>query len=161
MNKITTPKQVSRRRFVGITLATGVVAAAGLSFFHSRRKNTRSMMDFSPDTPLVRNPAYTVVPRSNGLILAATNSKRERIAFRMDAQARELWQSVPSTEEHRDGKRVTAAQILDAIVEKFPGQDAFAIRQEASEFLEAALLAGIIVKPGMKICVVNRVKKPA
>jgi hypothetical protein len=159
MRETTSPKQVSRRRFVGITVVAGAAAAAGWGLFRTRRQSPRAM-GFAPGTPLVRNPAFSA-QGSKGITLATTTPKGERIAFRLDAEGRELWQSIPSLEEYREGKRMTAAQLLDAMIAKYPGRDAKVVRREASEFLTAALRAGIMVKPGVKVCVVTRVRKPA
>jgi len=159
MTNVKTPRRTTRRRFVASALVAGAATITGLSLLHSRRRAALES-GFSPETPLVRNAAFSA-QRSDGLILGTRTAKGERIAFRLDAQSRELWQSVCSPEEYQAGKRITARQLLDAVVRKHPEQDSRVVRREASDFLKAALEAGLIAKPGIRVCVVRRSKSSA
>jgi hypothetical protein len=146
MNVTTTPKKVSRRRFVGFTVVVGAAAVAGASLFQSRRQGACAV-GFAPDTPLVRNPAFTA-QRSNGLILSTTTSKGERIAFRMDAEAKMLWDNIPKLTNQSGPIGTTVGQLVDFALAKYRERDASIVRREVRAFLQAGLQAGIIMKPG-------------
>jgi hypothetical protein len=151
MNESNTTKQVTRRRFVLISAASGAAVLAGLYWITPRRRGKSAGTELGDSTVLFRNPAFRSGKPPAAPHLTATSVKGQPIAFRLDAEGKALWEVIPTAAEFHRGRQATVGQLLTLMVDKYRERDASLVRREASAFLQQALAAGVVLKPGAKV----------
>jgi hypothetical protein len=151
MNENEESKRVTRRRFVLIGAAGGVAVLSGLYLATSRGQRKSASTELDEGTVLFRNPAFRLEKNSKDPVLITKTTKGQRIAFRMDQEAKALWDAIPTAAQYHKGKETTLAQLLTLMVNKFRERDASVVRQEACAFLREALSAGVVLRPGAKV----------
>ena len=151
MNESIESKGVTRRRFVLVGAAGGAAVLVGLYLNTSRRDRKSTSTELDERTVLFRNPAFRSGKTPADPFVTTTTVKGRPIAFRMDAEAKALWDVIPTAAEFQKGRETTVAQLLTLMVNKYRERDASVVRQEALAFLREALLAGVVLKPGAKV----------
>ena len=151
MNENEESKRVTRRWFVLIGAASGVAVLSGLYLASSRGQRKSTSTELDEGTVLFRNPAFRSEKNSKDPVLITKTTQGERIAFRMDPEAKALWDAIPTATQFHKGKETTVAQLLTFAVDKYRRRDASVVRQEAYAFLREALSAGVVLRPGAKV----------
>ena len=151
MSETKTTKPLSRRRFVLISAVGGASLLTGLYLAASRRDRTSTSRELDERTVLFRNPAFRSGRTPKDPTVTTITAKGQQIAFRMDAEAKALWDAIPTAAGFHKGEETTVAQLLKLMVDKFREREASQVRREAFAFLQQALAAGVVLKPGARV----------
>ena len=160
MNQVNPPQRMVRRRFVFLAAAGGAAAVVS-TCLSGKRSSSTTATDFAPGTALFQNSAFAVDRRSDGLTISTTTATGQRIAFRVDADAKVLWDQIPTLVQHQAGRKITVAKLLDLAANKVRGRDPTVVRREAQAFLREALRGNLILKPGGRIALFRKTSNSA
>lgn len=143
---------IPRRRFLLLAGASATIVT-GLPLLIGADETKTTKHVFDPRLPLMRNAAFTEEKKDGKFVLVAQTSKKETIAYVLDADAEFLWQNVPTGEEFIKGKKVTAEELAEMAVKKYPARTSEVIRKEVMDFLRTAYAQGVVVDEEARIYV--------
>ena len=114
--------------------------------------------DITPDTILIRNPAFSKSKTAYGTLISTRTGSGKTIAYRLEEESEFVWDMLPDI-AHQQKNRVTVADVLSAAAKKYAGRPPAQLRDECTAFLVDALTNGVLMNKDMKFAMRATLKR--